>query len=111
MKLPSKLTVWCAFWRIIGRVVLNKTFLIVTLLVVTYLLGVVTSRIALNAFYDAGSVVVNKCNQGLEGVGVAYRLDMPNFNPPAAVPVTEDPLLFTDDPLLLPPLDEIVVSE
>ncbi len=113
LRIPSKLQIWGAFWGIIGKLVLNKTFMMIALLVATYLLGVGTSRIALNAFFDTSSAVVEKCNNNLEKVGIAYRLDMPNFKAPQAIPVGEG-LEFVDDPMLLPPLDNnvnIVVSD
>ena len=78
------------------------------MLVFTYLLGVGTSRIVLNACFDTGSAVVEKCNDGLETVGIAYRLDMPNFSAPQAIPIG-DQFEFVDDPMLLPPLEDSVV--
>lgn len=113
MKIPSKLEVWSAFWRLIGKLVLNKAFAIIMMLVFTYLLGVCTSRIVLNAGFNTGSAIVQKCNSGLETVGIAYRLDMPNFTAPQAIPVG-DRLEFVDDPMLLPPLENnanVVISD
>lgn len=108
MKIPNKLEVWSAFWRLIGKMVLNRTFALITMLVFTYLLGVGTSRIVLNACFDTGSAVVKKCNNGLETVGIAYRLDMPNFSAPQAI-LIGDQFEFVDDPMLLPPLEDSVV--
>lgn len=108
MKIPNKLEIWNAFWRIVGKLVLNRTFAIAMALIVTYLLGVGTSRIVLNAAFNTGSAVVEKCNSGLEKVGIAYRLDMPNFTAPQAIPIG-DHFEFVDDPMLLPPLEDSVV--
>jgi hypothetical protein len=110
LKIPTKLEVWGAFWRLVGKLILNRTFAIMTMLVVTYLLGVGTSRIVLNACFNTGSAVVEKCNAGLETVGITYRLDMPNLQAPQAIPVGEN-LEYVDDPMLLPPLDNIAISD
>ena len=102
-----------ALWCIVRKVILRKMTFHIVFPLMTFVVGVICSRTVLNGIIQTGTSWAHSANGAFESVGIAYRIDLPDYSPPRATQIEEKSEVDFElmDASLLPDRDSLPTED